>query len=211
MDVVSIVTDEPPKRLTVLGISGSPRVAATDFIVRYALDYLKEMGPVDVLYFSAVKKVINFCIHDDHCVITKQGCIFKDDLGVLYSMLERADGVIIGTPVYQGTLTAQTKAMLDRCRALVARDPHLFTHKVGAAIAVGGDRNGGQELAMQTIHTFFLINSFIPVGGGAFGANIGAAIWSQDKGADGAKSDTEGHRAIHKLMQKFYALLQELP
>lgn len=195
--------------MTVLGISGSPRLAATDFIVRYALDYLKELGPVDTLYFSAAKKVINFCIHDDHCIKTKEGCIFTDDLGVLFSMLERADGVIIGTPVYQGTLAAQTKAILDRCRALVARDPKIFSRKVGAAIAVGGDRNGGQELAMQAIHAFFLTNSLIPVGGGAFGANLGAAIWSQDKGAEGARADVEGQRAVRKLLKRFYTLLRQ--
>lgn len=169
------------------------------------------MGPVNTLYFSAAKKAINFCIHDDHCIKTKEGCIFKDDLGVLYSMLEQSDGVIIGTPVYQGTLAAQTKAILDRCRALVACDPKIFSRKVGAAIAVGGDRNGGQELAMQAIHAFFLTNRFTLVSGGAFGANFGAAIWSQDKGAEGARADVEGQRMVRKLMKNFHARLLDLP
>ncbi|KAF5420900.1 MAG: Multimeric flavodoxin WrbA, partial [Candidatus Methanocomedens sp.] len=36
-------------------------------------------------------------------------------------------GIIIGIPVYQGNLSAQTKTMLDRCRAVVAKDPDLNT------------------------------------------------------------------------------------
>lgn len=48
------------------------------------------------------------------------------------------------------------------------------------AIAVGGDRIGGQELAIQQIMTFYILTGAIPVSGGAFGANLGANFWSQD-------------------------------
>jgi len=41
------------------------------------------------------------------------------------------------------------------------------------AIAVGGDRIGGQELAIQQIITFYILNGIIPVSGGSFGANLG--------------------------------------
>jgi len=34
---------------------------------------------------------------------------------------------------------------------------------------------------------FYLINEMVPVGGGAFGANLGATFWSKDKGAAGVK------------------------
>lgn len=199
--------EDSPRRLTVLGISGSPRLAATDFIVRYALENLQQMGDIDVLYFSAHKKIINFCIHCDYCIKTKQGCIFKDDISELHDMMQRADGWIVGSPVYQGSVMTQTKAILDRCRALVAKDSHVFDNKLGAAIAVGGDRAGGQEVAMQVIHAFYIINHFFPIGGGAFGANLGAAVWAHDKGAEGAQEDTEGQRVVRKLMKRFYNVL----
>ena len=42
----------------------------------------------------------------------------------------------------------------------------------------------------------------IPVGGGAFGANLGAAVWSRDKGADGARDDEEGMRAVRHVVDR---------
>jgi len=40
----------------------------------------------------------------------------------------------------------------------------------------------------------------LPVGGGAFGANLGAAVWSRDKGAAGVQADEEGLAAIRRVV-----------
>jgi multimeric flavodoxin WrbA len=84
----------------------------------------------------------------------------------------------------------------------VARNPKIFENKIGAAIAVGGDRNGGQEPTIQTIIDFYLINDMIPVGGGSFGANLGGAVWSRDKGAEGAGDDAEGIKAVRRTVDR---------
>ncbi|MCD4768117.1 MAG: flavodoxin family protein [Methanosarcinales archaeon] len=123
-----------------------------------------------------------------------------------YDGLEWADGIIIGTPVYQGNLSAQTKTMLDRCRAVVAKDPDILRNKVGA-LAVGGDRVGGQEIALQSIHYFYIISEMIPVGGGSFGANLGGTFWSQDRLAEGAAEDEEGLRSMRKTMNRMMKML----
>lgn len=203
-----LVTKE---KLVILGISGSPRLGATHYMVKYALDLIKEKAKnSETHYFSASRKTINFCIHCDHCVKTKQGCVHGDDMKELYPLMEKADGWIIGTPIYQGTLSAQTKAILDRCRALVARDLRVFENKVGAAIGVGGDRMGGQEIAIQAILNFYIINNMIPVGGGSFGANLGATIWSKDKMAQGAQEDVEGQRTVKKLVGRFLKVIKNV-
>ena len=124
-----------------------------------------------------------------------------------YDGLEWADGIIIGTPVYQGNLSAQTKTMLDRCRAVVAKDPDILRNKVGAALAVGGDRVGGQEIDFQSIHHFYIISEMIPVGGGSFGANLGGTFWSQDRMAEGAAEDEEGLRSMRKTMNRMMKTL----
>ena len=62
----------------------------------------------------------------------------------------------MATPVYNGGLSAQLKAIMDRCRALGAVDFDFMRYKVGMAISVGGDRIGGQELAIQQIFTYFM-------------------------------------------------------
>ncbi|HDM35655.1 MAG TPA: flavodoxin family protein [Candidatus Syntrophoarchaeum butanivorans] len=188
-------------RIKLLGISASPRKAATDYIVREALRYAGDITEVEVEYFSVRGKDLSFCIHCDHCIKTGE-CVHRDGMLELYPLLLWADALIIGTPVYQGPVSGQAKVLMDRCRALVAKDIHALKGKAGAAVAVGGDRSGGQEIAIRTIIDFFIINEMIPVGGGAFGANLGASIWSQDKKAEGAASDSEGLKSLYKTVAR---------
>ena len=47
-----------------------------------------------------------------------------------------------------------------------------------------------------------MMGGMIPVGGGAFGANLGAALWSQDKGAEGVKADEAGTAAMHRVVDR---------
>ena len=193
--------------VNIFGVSGSPRKGSTDYIVNEALKYLEEKYGAETRYFPARGKHLNFCIHCDYCIRERNGCIHKDDMQEFYDGLEWANGIIIGTPVYQGNLSAQTKTMLDRCRAVVAKDPDILRNKVGAALAVGGDRIGGQEIAIQSIHHFYIISEMIPVGGGSFGANLGGTFWSQDRMAEGASEDEEGLRSMRKTMNRMMKML----
>jgi multimeric flavodoxin WrbA len=70
------------------------------------------------------------------------------------------------------------------------------------ALAVGGDRIGGQELALQQIVTFYILNGILPVNGGSFGANLGVSFWSKDT-LDGVKTDDEGFRSLRKTIKRF--------
>jgi multimeric flavodoxin WrbA len=74
-------------------------------------------------------------------------------------------------------------------------------------IVTGGDRNGGQEFALLQIHNFFIINGMIPVGGGFFGANLGATFWSKDT-LEGVKLDEEGFRSLKKTTKRFAEYLE---
>ena len=194
------------KKLKVFGICGSPKKGATDYIVLEALKYANEKYNAQTEYFSAMGKKMNFCIHCDYCIREKKGCIHKDDLQEVYEKLKWADAIIIGTPVYQGMVSGQTKVIMDRCRAVAAQDLHFILNKPGAAFAVGGDRIGGQEPSIQAILNFYIINEAIPVGGGSFGANLGGAFWSKDKGAQGAKEDEEGLKSMRKTMNRLIKL-----
>lgn len=193
-----------------LGVSGSPRLKATHYAVNEALEYAATRHGVAVEYFALSKKTIGFCKHCDHCVRTRQGCIIDDGMTALYPKLLAADAWILGSPVYQGQVSGQLKAALDRCRALVARDPHAFRDKAGAGLCIGGDRNGGQEPALLTLIGFFIINEMVPVGGGSFGANLGAALWSRDEGAKGIKADDEGLAASHRVVDRLVRMARLL-
>jgi multimeric flavodoxin WrbA len=191
----------------IVGICGSPRKMATEYVLRKALEMLEDMG-FETSFFTVRGKNIGFCRHCDHCLKNK-ACIIADDMLTLYDLLKAAKGIILATPVYNGGVSAQLKAVMDRCRALVAADPNALRYKVGMAIAVGGDRVGGQELAIQQILTFYILNGIIPVSGGAFGANLGATFWSKDS-LNGVKNDEEGFRNLKKTLKRFTELLKKL-
>ncbi|MFW9831196.1 MAG: flavodoxin family protein, partial [Candidatus Thorarchaeota archaeon] len=106
--------------------------------------------------------------------------------------------------------SGQLKTLLDRTRALVAQKPDVFDGKIGAGIAIGGDRIGGQEPTLRTIHDFYTINLIFSIGGGAFGANLGATIWSKDKGALGAEADKRGLRSLYKTVDRLLEVAQRL-
>ncbi len=191
----------------IVGICGSPRKQATEHIMRKSLEMMNEKG-LETKIFTVRGKKIGFCTHCDYCLKNKE-CVFKDDMYELYPLLRDAEGVVIATPVYNGGTSAQVKAVMDRCRALFAADPDVLRYKPGMAIAVGGDRAGGQELAMQQIITFYILNGMIPVSGGFFGANLGAAMWSRDT-LEGVMGDDEGLRSLRKTVKRFTVLMEKV-
>ncbi len=191
----------------IVGICGSPRRYTTEYVLREALNMVEKTG-FETKFFTVRGKSIGFCQHCDYC-LRKKECKIKDDMYELYPLLKDAKGIIIATPVYNGGISAQTKAVMDRCRALLAADYNFFRYKVGMAIAVGGDRIGGQELALQQIITFYVLNRIIPISGGSFGANLGATFWSKDT-LEGVKTDEEGFRSLRKTAKKFAEFLEKI-
>ena len=193
-----------------LGICGSPRRQGTEYAIKYALNYATEKFGFETEYWTVRNKEINFCLHCDYCVREKKGCVNKDDMEKLYPKLEQAKFFLFGTPVFQGSLSGQLKTVMDRNRALVAKNPNIFKDKIGAALAVGGDRSGGQEVAIRSILDFFQQNHIHPVSGGAFGANLGASLWSKDLGKDGIEKDEVGLRAIRKVIKRLAELKKNI-
>ncbi len=190
----------------ILGICGSPRKKATFHVLSYALQELEEKG-FETELFTVRGKKINFCIHCDHCLKAKE-CIFDDDMVELYDKIEDSEGLILASPVYNSGISAQLKAVMDRTRALFARNPDALKRKAGMGIAVGGDRMGGQEIALLQIHSYLILNGAIPVSGGFFGANLGATFWSRDT-LEGVVEDEEGFRSLRKTLKRFVSHINE--
>ena len=190
----------------ILGICGSPRKKATDYVLNKALNDLKEKG-FETEMFTVRGKTIDPCLHCDYCIKNKK-CIKKDDMTQVYDLLKKADGIIIASPMYNGGVSAQIKAMMDRCRALGAEDVNLLNGKIGMSIAIGGDRAGGQELAIQQINTYYMLSGIIPVSGGPFGANLGACLWSKDT-LEGVKEDEYGFKTLNKTLKRFVKFLNK--
>ena len=190
----------------ILGICGSPRKAATDHVLSYALEKLENNG-FKTKCFSIRGKNIQPCMHCDYCLKHKE-CVRKDDMIPVYKMLKEAKAIIMATPVYNGGISSQLKAIMDRCRALGAEDINLLRGKTGMAIAVGGDRSGGQEPAIQQIHTYYILNGITVISGGSFGANLGATFWSKDK-LEEVKKDEYGFKTLDMTLKNFVNYLNK--
>lgn len=190
----------------IVGICGSPREQATDYVLKEALRMLEEKG-FETRFWTVRGKHVGFCIHCDLCLKNKE-CAFVDDMQEVYALLKEAKGIIFATPVYNGGVSAQTKAVMDRCRAAVAGDKDFFKGKIGMGISLGGDRAGGQESALMQILTFYTLNGMVPVSGGSFGANLGATFWTKDT-LESVKSDEEGFRSLRKTVKRFAAFIEK--
>lgn len=71
-----------------------------------------------------------------------------------------ADGLIVGSPVYFGTMAAQLKQVLDDGIGVRKK----MENKVGAAFATSGDLSGGKETTMMSIIQALLIYGMVIVG-----------------------------------------------
>ena len=133
----------------------------------------------------------------------------QDDFPALQSKLsdDRIIGIVIGSPVYFGNMSALCKAFLDRCVALRA-DGFKWRNKIVGVVAVGSTRNGGQELTIQSIKTALLGQDVIAVGTGQPSVRIGAALWNQDDSiaddAFGIDTAKDLGRHVAEVASKFW-------
>ena len=108
------------KQPLVVGILGSPRIGGNvDLLLDAALQGAQEAGAtVEKIVLNDLS--IRPCQACGGCNETGR-CVLRDDMDQVYAALARLDGLVLATPVYFGGVTAQTKAMIDRCQALWAR------------------------------------------------------------------------------------------
>jgi multimeric flavodoxin WrbA len=122
---------------------GSPRIKGnTDLLLTEALKGAESQGAeVEKLVIDKMKiapcKEYYGCLKDGNCVI-------RDDMDGIYPKLLEVDGVIVASPMFFYGISAQLKALIDRCQALWARMYELKnipeSGKRGAFIAVGATK-----------------------------------------------------------------------
>jgi multimeric flavodoxin WrbA len=129
--------------LKVLGIMGSPRIKGnTDLLLDEALKGAQSQGAnVEKIIVANLKiapcREIYACLKDGACVI-------KDDMTDLYPRILAADAVIVASPIFFYTVSAQLMPLISRCQALWSRKYVLknldIPVKKGAFIAVGATK-----------------------------------------------------------------------
>lgn len=198
----------------IVGISGSPRNEATCYSVKEALKAAEATGDVVTEFFSLKAKKINPCIHCDKCVRDKSPIctLWNDDLTPLLPIIEEADGIILGSPVYGMGMTPQMCTLLSRFRGtyvILDKEPDHYAKMAGGAIAVGGTRNGGQENVINGLYGFFNTHGITPANG-ALCTYSGACVWTNNKNAAGAAEDEDGMKHCRRIGEKVAKLAKAL-
>jgi multimeric flavodoxin WrbA len=82
-----------------------------------------------------------------------------------------ADAVIVGSPVYFGSISSEVKAFFDSWFKMGLFRDNRMRNKIGAAFAIGGSFSNGKELTILGIHAAMLTNQMvIASSGGGLGA-----------------------------------------
>jgi multimeric flavodoxin WrbA len=106
--------------MKIMGIAGSPRRDGnTDLLLAELMRGAASKGAeITTIYLNRLKYIP--CQHCDAC--NKEGkCRYQDDMQKIYVELEKADVIVLASPVQFSGPPAAVKAMIDRCQCLWAR------------------------------------------------------------------------------------------
>lgn len=149
--------------MKVCGIVGSPvKKGNVDLLVSRVLEGAKSEGTeTEKIYLNDLNiRPCQDCMEDPD----PEYCLFDDDMKIIYYALDSCDVIVLGSPLYFDTVSAQTKLMIDRCNCLkpyVKREDgtcgferRKANRSKGVFIAVGGQDRDFTPI-LTTVKAFF--------------------------------------------------------
>jgi len=136
--------------MKVVAIGGSPRLDGnSNYLLGQVLNELASCGiETEKIILNEYK--IGFCQAHDNCRQVKK-CLQQDDAPWILERFSQADGVIVASPVYFGSISAQIKTFMDRSFFLFGHDIEMKAKCFGL-IAIEG-RMGADE-AIKELRKF---------------------------------------------------------
>lgn len=146
--------------MKIISVVGSPHGAkgSTARLTRLVLDGAEKDGAGTETIFLRGGSVLP-CRGCDTC--HKKGtCPQKDEFESLQKKILEADGLVLGSPNYIFSVSAQLKAFMDRCSSII----HClgFEGKYGASVVTSG--GGDEEPIARYMNHFLMITGIQPVG-----------------------------------------------
>lgn len=183
--------------MKVVAICGSPRKGGnTEQLLRAALDVIDTHG-IETELVTLAGKTIRPCTACMACR-NKNQCAIQDDFDPIYRTILDSEGIIVGSPVYFGSATPETMALLDRAGYVSRHNGNLLDRKVGGPIAIA--RRAGHNFTFAQLLMWYMINGLIVPGSTywniAFGREKGEAL-----------QDEEGVRTIRIFAENIAWLL----
>jgi multimeric flavodoxin WrbA len=190
-------------QIKVIALNGSARKGGnTAIMLRYVLKELEKEGiETELLELGGVK--IHGCLACRKCSARKdRRCSQTSDMGNAYiEKMEKADGILLGSPTYVADVSPEIKALMDRACLVSKANGGIFRRKVGAAVVAV--RRAGAMHAFDTLNHFFLISEMIVPGSSYW--NIGFGLEPGD-----VEKDAEAIQTMKILGQNMAWLLRKV-
>jgi multimeric flavodoxin WrbA len=143
----------------ILILKGSPREKGNSAVLaERAADGARETGAlVESIYLHGLD--IRAC---DACELCTDGeCVIEDDMQPLYPKLAAADAILLASPVYWFTFSAQLKLCIDRWYGFQGHRWKEVSHKQFGFILTYGDTDLYTSGAINAIHTYETMCRFL--------------------------------------------------
>jgi len=139
--------------VNILGLCGSPiKNGNSEQLLKVALKAAEDTGDVKTKLITIADKRIEYCRHCQKCIEKKvKWCAIDDDVAMIYDEIEAADGLIVGSPIYVGSVPGKLESVIDRSRVFLFFKKNITMHKASGIVVVGWFRNQGTELCIQRL------------------------------------------------------------
>jgi multimeric flavodoxin WrbA len=145
----------------ILILKGSPRERGNSAVLadRTAAGALAAGAQVESIYLHSLD--IRPCDACDLCQEPGSGCVIEDDMQPLYLKLAQADAIVLASPIYWFTFSAQLKLCMDRWYAFTSSRYGELNHKSFGIILTYGDTDLYSSGAINAIHTYESMARFL--------------------------------------------------
>src|SRR6056297_2963093 len=196
--------------MKVIGVLGSPVKRGTNSLLQKSLDTLSEAGiETELLHITDYN--LQFCQGCNTCL--REGrCVIEDDLTKIGDKLIEADGIILASPSYFGSPTAQLKNLMDRSRYLKMQD-HKLKNKLLGVISSSGLNQGGGQSTIEDINRFGLTHGMLIIGPAATpqtDANMVIGTSETEEGWQRVKDDKKAVKLAKNLGSRMADTLDQL-
>ena len=138
----------------VLILKGSPRKKGNSSILADQVADGARSAGAEVESFHLHSMDIRPCDACDACQGTDADCIIEDDMQILYPKLRSADAIVVASPIYWFTMSAQTKLCIDRWYALEDPQGNALAGKQIGIVLTYGDTDPFNSGAINAIRAF---------------------------------------------------------
>lgn len=183
--------------MKVLIINGSPRQESNCGVALNEMKKIFKEADIEVTEVALGNKIIRGCIACNYCFEAGK-CVFNDEVNEIAALLEKADGLILASPVYYASANSTLTACLDRLFFSSGFDK---TMKVGASVVCA--RRGGCSTTFDQLNKYFTISG-MPVASSQYWNSIHGLLPGE------ANGDEEGKQTMRTLARNMIFLMKSI-